>query len=314
MKTTSRILVTGASGMVGKSLVKRLRDDGYENLLLPGSRELDNRDQAGVRDYFRQNTPEFVFHLAGHIGGIKASITRPVEFMYENLVMAMNVIHAAHESEAVRLMYIGSSCIYPRNCPQPMKEEHMLTGELEPTNEGYAIAKISGIKLCEYLHQQHGRDFFSLLPCNLYGFHDHFEPEDSHVLSALIFKMHSAKVSGSPSVEIWGTGQSRREFLFADDFADAMVFFMNYEGSEFPRMMNIGSGEDHTIKEIANMVRDVVGYDGELTFNADKPDGMPKKLLDVARARDFGWQSKIALRDGLEKSYNWYLENEAVKA
>ena len=299
--------------MVGRSLVKRLRRDGYENLLLPGSRELDNRNQAGVRDYFSQNTPEFIFHLAGHIGGIKANMTRPVEFIYENLLTAMNVIHAAHENKAARLMYIGSSCIYPRDCPQPMKEKHMLTGKLEPTNEGYALAKISGIKLCEYLHRQHGCDFFSLLPCNLYGYHDHFEPEDSHVLSALIYKMHSAKVSGSPSVEIWGTGKSRREFLFADDFADAMVFFMNYEKAELPRMINIGSGEDHTIKEIANMIRDVVGYKGELTYNADQPDGMPRKLLDASRARDLGWQSRIALRDGLDKTFRWYQQNEAVQ-
>jgi GDP-L-fucose synthase len=314
MEKTSRILVTGASGMVGKSLVKRLREEGFENLLLPGSQELDNRDQAGVRSYFKECRPEYVFHLAGHIGGIKASITRPVEFMYENLVMAMNVIHAAHESETARLMYIGSSCIYPRDCPQPMKEEHMLTGALEPTNEGYAIAKISGIKLCEYLHAQHGCDFFSLLPCNLYGYHDHFEPENSHVLSALIYKMHLAKTGGIPSVEVWGTGKSRREFLFADDFSDAMLFFMSYRGGKkLPRMINIGSGEDHAIREIAHMVRDVVGYEGALEFNADKPDGMPKKLLDVSLARTFGWRAATGLREGLEKTYRWYLENEAQR-
>lgn len=315
MEKTSRILITGASGMVGRSLVGRLRQAGYDNLLTPSSREMDNRDQARVRDYFRAREPQYVFHLAGHIGGIKASINRPVEFMYENLVMAMNVIHAAHENAVARLIYVGSSCIYPRNSPQPMQEDYMLRGELEPTNEGYSIAKISGIKLCEYLHRQHGRDFLSLLPCNLYGYHDHFEPEDSHVLSALIYKMHLAKRSGAPSVEIWGTGRSRREFLFADDFSDAMVFFMEYgDNRELPRMINIGSGEDRTIRDIAHMVRDVVGYEGALEFDPAKPDGMPEKLLDVTRAREFGWRSTTGFRDGLEKAYRWYLENGAPQA
>ena len=314
MKKTSRILVTGAHGMVGRSLIERLSEAGYDHVLQPTSSELDNRDQRRVRDYFAAHRPEFVFHLAGHVGGIKASITRPVEFMYENLLMALNVIHAAHENNVARLMYIGSSCIYPRECPQPMQEDYMLTGELEPTNEGYSIAKIAGIKLCEYLHRQHGRDFFCLLPCNLYGYHDHFEPEDSHVLSALIYKMHKAKVERAPSVEIWGTGQSRREFLFADDFSDAMLYFMELEEApELLRVINIGSGVDHTIREIAHLVRDTVSYQGELTFNADKPDGMPKKLLDVSRAEAFGWQSKTPLDEGLKKTYRWYLEHEAVQ-
>ncbi len=300
--------------MVGRALIKRLAEAGYTHVLQPTSTELDNLDQRRVRAYFAENRPEFVFHLAGHVGGIKASITRPVEFMYENLLMGLNVIHAAHESDVARLTYVGSSCIYPRECAQPMQEDFVLTGALEPTNEGYAVAKISGIKLCEYIHHQHGRDFFSLLPCNLYGYHDHFEPEDSHVLSALIYKMHGAKIAGDPSVEIWGTGVSRREFLFADDFADALLYFMGYRGSEpVPRVINVGSGEDRSIREIAACVRDTVGYAGELTYNADKPDGMPKKLLDVSRAKALGWEAKTPFEEGLKKTYRWYLDNGAPR-
>ncbi len=310
MKLNDRILVTGASGMVGRSLVKTLNQNGYTNLLTPSSEELDSREQKEVFNYFLDKKPSFIFHLAGHIGGIKANITRPVEFMYENMIMGMNVIKAAQEYGAERLLFVGSSCIYPRECPQPMQEEHLLTGTLEPTNEGYAIAKIAGIKLCEYLNAQFKTNFISLIPCNLYGFHDHFETENSHVVSALIYKMHVAKQQNASSVEVWGSGQTRREFLFVDDFSGAMIFFMknwNLKGEK--PYINIGSGTDQTVRELAYLIKDVVGFSGELVFNTSKPDGMHKKLLDVGLAKKHGWSSTTTLEHGLRKAYDWYLNS-----
>jgi GDP-L-fucose synthase len=309
MEKSSLILVTGASGMVGKAFVQRLKTEGFHRLLLPTSKELDNRDQKAVADYLSDWKPDCVFHLSGHIGGIKASISRPVEFMYENLIMAMNVIEGAHRTGVPRLLYVGSSCIYPRECPQPMREEFLLTGALEPTNEGYAIAKIAGIKLCEYLHRQNGQDYVAVIPPNLYGYHDHFEPENSHVISALMYKMHLAKIRGEKEVEVWGIGHTRREFLFVEDFADALLFFANKLHAREHVYINVGAGAAQSVRELAETIKKVVGYEGGLQFNADRPDGMPKKLMDSAKAYGLGWAPRTTLAEGLRKTYDWYLQS-----
>lgn len=310
MNKSDRILITGASGMVGKALVKALTAEGYTQLLTPSSRELNLIDQQATQNFFKSTPVDFVFHLAGHIGGIKASITQPVEFLYNNNQIIMNTIYAAHEHKVKKLLFLGSSCVYPRNCAQPMKEEHILTGELEPTNEGYALAKISGIKLCEYLNKQYGSNFISLMPCNLYGYNDHYEPENSHVVSALIYKMHQAKVNGTPSVEIWGSGRSRREFLFTEDMASAMLYFMNqYNFSDIGPFVNIGSGVDNSISEIAKIIKETVGYQGELKFDPTKPDGMPKKLMDVTRAKKLGWQANVTFPEGMKLAYKDYVSH-----
>ncbi|MBL4844108.1 MAG: GDP-L-fucose synthase [Planctomycetes bacterium] len=309
-----RLLITGASGMVGRALLSRLASadapPSFEDLLTPSSKELDLRDQSAVQAYFQAERPERVVHLAGHIGGIRASISRPVEFFYENLVMAMNVIHAAYEADAKRLLFIGSSCIYPRACPQPMAEDSLLTGSLEPTNEGYSIAKVAGIKLCEFLNRQHGTDFLSLIPCNLYGPHDSFDSPDGHVVSSLLSRLHAAKLEQAPSVEIWGTGTTRREFLFVDDMADSICHFLERGRGESPHeVFNVGTGQDLTIRSLAEKIKQVVGYEGELVFNPDKPDGMPRKCLDVARTSAHGWQAKIDVDQGLARAYAWYTAN-----
>lgn len=315
MKTNSKTLVTGSTGMVGKALIKKLSQQRFSHLFTPSSKELDLRDQKAVHEYFSANKLDYVVHLAGRIGGIKASITHPVEFMYENLIMALNIIHAASEYQTKKLLFTGSSCIYPRECSQPMKEKYILGGMLEPTNEGYAIAKISGIKLCEYYNHQYGTNYMSLIPCNLYGYNDHFEPEQSHVISALIYKMHTAKINQLEFVEIWGTGNTRREFLFVDDFADSIAFFLlNHNADTMGNVVNIGPGIDITIKELAFMMKDIVGYQGELKFASEKPDGMPKKLLDVSKAASLGWNAKVSLPEGLRLTYNWYLQHSVANA
>lgn len=317
MNKNDQILITGASGMVGKALIKLLKTEGYTNLITPSSHELNLISQQATMQFFMQffksEKIDYVFHLAGHIGGIKASITHPVEFLYNNNQIIMNTIYAAHTYKVRKLLFLGSSCIYPRECPQPMKEEYLLTGPLEPTNEGYALAKISGLKLCEYLNKQFGANFISLMPCNLYGYNDHFEPENSHVISALIYKMHKAKLAGEPAVEVWGSGRSRREFLFTDDIASAMLYFMNhYNFTDLGTFINIGSGVDATVTEIANMIKEVVGYKGELYFDITKPDGMPKKLMDVSKAKKLGWTATISLSDGLKLAYEDYLRSLCV--
>lgn len=315
MNNNSKILVTGSSGMVGKALVKNFSQQGFSNLLTPSSKELDLRNQRIVHDYFKTNKVEYVVHLAGKIGGIKASIAYPVEFMYENLIMALNIIHAANEYHTQKLLFVGSSCIYPRECSQPMKEQYLLEGKLEPTNEGYAIAKIAGIKLCEYYNDQYRTNYISLIPCNLYGYNDHFGPDKSHVISALIYKMHNAKINQLESVEIWGTGNTRREFLFVDDFADSIVFFLlNHNADTLDNVVNIGAGSDITIKELSSIIKDIVGYHGELKFAPEKPDGMPKKLLDVSKAASLGWNAKVSLPEGLRLTYNWYLQHSTANA
>jgi GDP-L-fucose synthase len=305
----ARIFIAGHRGLVGSAIVRRLQQDGFSNLLTATREQLDLRDQAAVNYWFRANRPEYVFLVAGTVGGILANSTRPAEFLYDNMMIHGTVVHAAHLYGVTRLLYLGSSCIYPRGCPQPMKEEHLLTGRLEPTNEPYAIAKIAGIKLCEVYRRQYGCDFISAMPTNLYGPHDNFDLESSHVLPAMIRKFHDARIAGQKEVVIWGTGSPRREFLHVDDLADACVYLMErYDAAEH---INVGTGEDLSILELAQLVRDVVYPAAELTFDRSKPDGTPRKLLDVSRLHQIGWRHRIELRAGIASTYDWFVRNEA---
>ena len=305
----ARIFIAGHRGLVGSAIVRRLQQDGFSNLLTATREQLDLRDQAAVNYWFRANRPEYVFLVAGTVGGILANSTRPAEFLYDNMMIHGTVVHAAHLYGVTRLLYLGSSCIYPRGCPQPMKEEHLLTGRLEPTNEPYAIAKIAGIKLCEAYRRQYGCDFISAMPTNLYGPHDNFDLESSHVLPAMIRKFHDARIAGQKEVVIWGTGSPRREFLHVDDLADACVYLMErYDAAEH---INVGTGEDLSILELALLVRDVVYPAAELTFDRSKPDGTPRKLLDVSRLHQIGWRHRIELRAGIASTYDWFVRNEA---
>jgi GDP-L-fucose synthase len=313
MNSQSQILITGASGMVGRALVVRMRLNGYVNLLTPPSSELDLRDQAAVDRFFGDHNVEFVFHLAGHIGGIGASVTFPVEFLYENMMISLHVIDAARRAGVAKLLYLSSSCVYPRDCPQPMKEDYILTGAFEPTNEGYAIAKVAAMKLCEYSNREYGTNFINLMPCNLYGYGDHFEPDKSHVVSALIYKIHEAKQNKLPAVEVWGTGTTRRELMFVDDLADAMIFFMkNRDAKNIGPFVNIGLGEDIAICDLAAAIKDIVGYSGKIVYDSSKPDGMPRKLMDVSQAARLGWRAKVKINDGLKLTYDWFLRNVAA--
>ncbi len=315
LNAASRILVTGGSGMVGSALRRLLNDKGYKNVIAPRSHEFDLRDPAAARRMFATGHFDCVFHLAGHIGGIGASIAAPVEFLHENAAIGMNVVHAAREACAGKLVYLSSSCAYPRDCPQPMREDYLLTGPLEPTNEGYAIAKIATMKLIEYSNRQYGTNFVTLMPCNLYGPGDHYEPVRSHAVSALIYKMHHAKTHGVPSVEVWGTGASRRELLYVDDLAGALLHFMQrVEAKDVDTFVNVGLGQDILIRELAGLIGQIVGFEGEIVFNPAKPDGMPRKLMDVSRAAGFGWRAQIGISEGLKRAYEWYVNNlEATK-
>ncbi len=301
----ARIYVAGHAGLVGSAIVRRLEAEGFSRVLTATREQLDLRDQAAVNYWFKANRPEHVFLVAGTVGGILANSTRPAEFIYDNMMIHATVVHAAHLFPVRRLLYLGSSCIYPRECPQPMKEEHLLSGHLEPTNEAYAIAKIAGIKLCQAYRRQYGCDFISAMPTNLYGPNDNFDLNASHVLPALIRKFHDAKQAGRRQVVVWGTGAPRREFLHVDDLADACVYLMrHYEAAEH---INVGTGVDLTIRELAELVRGIVHPQAELVFDASKPDGTPKKLLDVSRLHALGWRHKIDLREGIESSYRWFL-------
>src|SRR3989344_8994433 len=284
MDKNSKILITGSGGMVGSALIRRLKKGGYKNLLIPNSKELDLRKQMHVENYFKKNKPEYVFHIAAKVGGIKANINYPAEFLYDNLLMQNNAIESARKFGVKKLLFLGSSCIYPREASQPMKEELLLSGKLESTNEGYAIAKIAGLKLCEYYNKQYNTNFISLMPCNLYGINDHFELENSHVISALILKFHNAKKKNLTFVDIWGSGNARREFLFVDDAADAILYFMlNYDAKDLMPFVNIGYGKDVSIKHLAFMIKDIIGFKGEIKFDASKPEGMLRKLLDITK-------------------------------
>jgi GDP-L-fucose synthase len=304
MNQDAAIYVAGHTGLVGSALVRRLRAVGHGNLLLRDRAELDLTDAGAVHSFFRDARPEYVFLAAARVGGILANSRQPVEFLRDNLQIQLNVLGAAAETGVTRLLFLGSSCIYPKHAPQPMKEEYLLTGPLEPTNEPYAIAKIVGIKLCESYRRQFGCDFISVMPTNLYGPGDNFDLETSHVLPALLRKFHEAAAEGRESVEIWGTGAPRREFMHVDDLADACAFLM--EHPKPPNLVNVGVGEDISIRELAELVREVVGFEGRLTFDTDKPDGTPQKLLDVSVLTGLGWAAGIRLREGVAGTYQWY--------
>ena len=306
------IYVAGHRGLVGSALVRRLKAAGFSDILSATRQQLDLRDQAAVNYWFQANRPEYVFLVAGTVGGILANSTRPAEFLYDNIMIAANIIEGARRTGVRKLLYLGSSCIYPRLAPQPMREEALLSGPLEPTNQWYGIAKIAGLKLCAAYRRQYGCDFISAQPTNLYGPGDNCDLQGSHVVPALIAKTHRAKVSGAPHVEIWGTGSPKREFLHVDDLADALIFLMKtYDGEEH---VNIGWGREVTIAELARLIAEVVGFTGGFRYASDKPDGAPRKLLDVERLTTLGWQPRIALKDGLADAYKWFVENAADRA
>ncbi|KAA3617061.1 MAG: GDP-L-fucose synthase [Calditrichaeota bacterium] len=301
MNKNSKIFVAGHRGLVGSAIVRRLEKEGFTNLVLKTRSEVDLTRQAEVETFFESERPEFVFLSAAKVGGIHANNTYPAEFIYQNMMIQNNVINSAHKITVKKLLFLGSSCIYPKFAPQPMKEDHLLTGELEPTNEAYAIAKISGMKMAEFYNKQYGANFISAMPTNLYGPGDNYDLQNSHVLPALIRKFHEAKEENKPFVEIWGTGKPKREFLFVDDLAEACIFLMqNYNDIGF---VNVGTGEDVSIKELVSIVREIVGYQGELKYNTDKPDGTPRKLMDVSKINKLGWVAKTNLREGIEKTY-----------
>jgi len=293
--------------LVGSAIVRLLKAEGHENILTAARDKLDLRDQSDVHAWFAANRPEYVFLVAGTVGGILANSTRPAEFIYDNMMIHSTVVHGAYVNGVKRLLYLGSSCIYPRECPQPMREEYLLEGRLEPTNEPYAVAKIAGIKLCQAYRKQYGCDFISAIPTNLYGPHDNFDLKNSHVLPALIRKFHEAKLSGDGSMVVWGTGSPKREFLHVDDLAEACLFLMdNYDSDEH---INVGTGKEVTIRELATNIQEVVAPDIELEFDTSKPDGMPRKLLDVARVHELGWRHSIDLEAGIRVTYAWFEEN-----
>lgn len=311
MDRASKIYVAGHRGLVGSALVRRLQAGGYVNLITRTHAELDLTNQDVVASFFSVEKPEYVFLAAAKVGGIHANNTYPADFIYQNLMIETNIIHAAYVNRVKKLLFLGSSCIYPRNAPQPMKEEYLLMGLLEPTNEPYALAKIAGIKMCGAYNRQYGTNFISVMPTNLYGLRDNYDLEKSHVLPALIRKMHEAKMRDDAEVVVWGTGTPRREFLYSEDLADASVFLMeNVDAREIGEFVNIGVGYDVTIKEAAELVADVVGFTGRLVFDRSKPDGAPRKLLDISRLTAMGWKARTQLRNGLEKSYIDFLSRE----
>jgi GDP-L-fucose synthase len=306
LTSDSRIYVAGHRGLVGSAILRRLEREGYRQVLTATREQLDLRDQAAVNYWFRANRPEHVFLVAGTVGGILANSTRPAEFIYDNMMIHATVVHAAHTFGAQKLLYLGSSCIYPRECDQPIREEFLLTGPLESTNEPYALAKIAGIKLCQAYRHQYGANFISAMPTNLYGPFDNFDLTSSHVVPALMRKFHEAKQEGRRQVTIWGSGRPRREFLHVDDLADACVFLMQrYDGAEH---VNVGTGEDLTILQLAELIREVVYPGAEIVFDSNKPDGTPRKLLDVGRLHELGWKHRIPLREGIVSTYSWFLE------
>ncbi|MCB9170375.1 MAG: GDP-L-fucose synthase [Flavobacteriales bacterium] len=311
MNKQDKVYVAGHRGMVGSAIVRKLQAEGYTNIVTRTSKETDLREQKAVRDLFAREKPDQVFLAAAKVGGIQANNVYRAQFLYENLMIESNIIHAAYESGVKKLLFLGSSCIYPKMAPQPLKEESLLTGPLEQTNEPYAIAKIAGIKLAESYRRQYGCNFISAMPTNLYGPNDNYDLNNSHVLPALIRKFHTAKVTKAPSVEVWGTGSPMREFLHVDDLADACHFLMEHYDEEL--FLNIGTGEDLTIKALAEMIQDIVGYTGELKWNTDKPDGTPRKLMDVGRLHSLGWRHRIGLREGIAAVYAEFAKSELAR-
>lgn len=307
MTKDSKVYIAGHKGMAGSAIHRKMEAAGYKNFVLRTSKELDLTVQADVQDFFRKEKPDIVVLAAAKVGGIMANIQSPATFLYDNLMIESNVIQASYENGVKKLLFLGSSCIYPRLSPQPMKEEYLMDGKVEPTNEGYAIAKITGMKLCEMYNRQYGTDFISVMPCNLYGYGDNFDPIRSHVVPAMIRKFHEARINGNPEVVVWGTGNARRELLFTEDMAEACVFLLEkYSGNDF---FNVGTGTDVSIRELAELVKDITGYDGEIVYDTSKPDGMPQKLMDCSRLEKEGWVAGTGLREGLEKTYGWYLDH-----
>jgi GDP-L-fucose synthase len=309
MEKKSKIFVAGHKGMVGSAIVRELEKQGFANIITKTRQELDLLNQQQVADFFIREKPQFVFLAAAKVGGIEANRSQLGAFTYENLQIQNNIIHNSYLNKVERLVFLGSSCIYPRMAPQPIKEEYLLTGPLEPTNYGYAIAKIAGVKMCEAYQTQYGCDFVSLMPTNLYGINDNFDLNGSHVLPALMRKFHEAKISNKLFVEVWGSGTPMREFLYVDDLAEASIFVM--QNKKVAGLTNIGTGKDLTIKELAEMVQKTVGFKGEIKFDPTKPDGTPRKCLDVSKINSLGWKAKTSLEEGLKIVYQWYLENKA---
>ncbi|WP_291137358.1 GDP-L-fucose synthase [Flavobacterium sp. UBA7663] len=306
MLKSAKIYVAGSNGMVGSAIVRTLEAKGYSNIVVKSSKELDLKNQQAVHDFFNQEQPEYVFLAAAKVGGIHANNTYPATFIYDNIMIQSNVIQAAYEFNVKKLLFLGSSCIYPKFAPQPIKEEYLLTGSLEPTNEAYAIAKIAGLKMCQFYKQQYGCNFISAMPTNLFGINDNFNLENSHVLPALLRKFIEAKQNNKQEVTIWGSGTPMREFLFVDDLAEACLFLMeNYNDVE---TVNIGTGKDVSIKELAETIMKIVGFEGNLIFDASKPDGAPRKLLDVSKINTLGWKHKVTLEEGIKRTHQWYLK------
>jgi GDP-L-fucose synthase len=311
MELNSKIYIAGHRGMVGGAISRNLVKKGYTNIITRTSDELDLRNQALVNDFFATEQPAYVFLAAARVGGIVANNTFRADFIYENLMIESNIVHASYVNKVKKLMFLGSSCIYPKLAPQPLKEEYLLTGLLEQTNEPYAVAKIAGIKLCEAYRQQYNCNFISVMPTNMYGYGDNYHPNNSHVLPGLIRKMHEAKENNAPEVVVWGTGTPKREFLFADDLAEACYFLINNYDDE--QLINVGTGKDLSIKELAELIKDIVGYQGNITFDTTKPDGTPRKLMDVTKLHNLGWKHTVELRDGIKIAYQDFLDNHLVR-
>ena len=319
MDKSDKIYIAGHRGLVGSAIVRQLEERGFTNLLIRTHEKLDLTNQAAVQTFFKQEKPDYVILAAAKVGGIHANNTYPADFIYKNMMIEANVINSAYENKVKRLLFLGSTCIYPKAVEQPMREDALLTGVLEPTNEPYALAKIAGIKLCESYNRQHSTDFRSVMPTNLYGINDNFHPENSHVIPALMRRFHQAKVNNDSEVVVWGTGKAMREFLYVDDMAEASLFVLELDEKTYQANtksilshINIGTGKDVTIKEMAEAMKKVVGFEGKLTFDTTKPDGAPRKLIDVTRLENMGWKYSIDLRKGLEKTYDWYLNIEKL--